>query len=76
MTDLFEAPAKQTDKVKILNYLQSGNCLTFNDAQRLFGTNSIRERIRDLRQEGVTIITQKVQNPETKRFHAVYKIIC
>ncbi len=64
-----------TDKDKILNHLQQGNALTFHDAERLFnGTVSIRERIKDLRREGINIKTSKIQNPETKRYHAVYSI--
>ena len=57
---------------KILAYLQQGHSLTFLDAERMFGTISIRERIRDLRHRGWPIKTSKVQNPNTKRFHAVY----
>ncbi len=63
-----------TDKQKILDYLIQGNSITFNDCQRLFGSNSLRERIKELRQEGVSIKTEKFQNPDTKRWHAVYRL--
>lgn len=63
-----------TDKQKILDYLLQGNSITFNDCQKLFGSNSLRERIKELRQEGIRIKTTKVQNLETKRWHAIYSL--
>ena len=62
------------DAERILEYLEQGNSITFNDCQRLFGSNSLRERVRDLRRRGTPILTRKEQNPTTKRYHAVYSL--
>jgi len=61
-----------TDAEKILEYLQKGNTITMMDAMRVFGTVSLRERIRDIREKGFNIQTKSVTNPQTKRRHAVY----
>jgi hypothetical protein len=63
---------KQYDADKILGYMMQGNSITLLDAIRLFGTVSLRERIRDLKKRGINIATRKEQNLSTKRFHAVY----
>jgi hypothetical protein len=66
---------KLSDKSRILQYLMTGNSLTFHEAVRKFnGCISIREKIRDLRKEGINVVTERVQNPRTKHFHSVYKI--
>jgi len=59
---------------KILEHLQQGNKLTLLDALKLFGSISIRERIRDLREAGYMIITEHVKNPITGHYHAVYSL--
>ena len=64
-----------TDAQKILTYLKSGHSITFNEAQELFNTNSLRERIKDLRREGYQIKTENVKNEKTGRYHAVYKLL-
>jgi hypothetical protein len=63
-----------SDYNKILSYLQSGHTITFNEAQELFGTNSLRERIKDLRKLGYNITGEDVKNPNTGRYHRVYKL--
>lgn len=70
-----ETIEKVTDKEKILRHLMEGNSITFHGAEKLFnGTISLRERIRDLRKEGIAIITRKEKNPETNRWHSIYSI--
>jgi hypothetical protein len=63
-----------SDKTKILKHLMAGNTITFLDAERLFQTISLRERIMQLRREGINIKTEKIRNENTGRYHAVYKI--
>lgn len=62
----------ETDVIKILDYLKQGNSITFNSCQEMFGSNSLRERVRDLRRSGFNIITHKEKNETTGRYHAVY----
>ena len=46
---------KQTQKEKILEWLQKGGKLTALDALDLFGCNRLAARINELRQEGYNI---------------------
>jgi len=62
------------DADKILKYLEERKTISLLEAWQLFGTISIRERIRDLRDRGVDIETKMVINPQTKRRHAVYSL--
>ena len=66
---------KQHDKEKIFEYLKSGHSITFDEAKSLFGTNSLRERIRDLRDEGYHIPGTDVKNENTGRWHRVYRLL-
>jgi hypothetical protein len=66
--------SKPSDKSKILQYLMQGYSLTIFDAQRLFNTISLRERVKEIRQDGVNVVTEKIKNPETGRFHSRYYI--
>lgn len=67
---------KMSDKSKILNHLMRGESLTFHSAERLFdGCVSLRERIRDLRQEGINIVSEKCKNKRTGRYHTRYFLI-
>lgn len=63
-----------TDLQEILEYLIQGNTLTLLQTLDLFGSISIRERVKQLRQMGFAITTNSVPNPNTGRFHAVYKL--
>jgi ribosomal protein L9 len=63
-----------TDADKILEHLKQGKTLTFLEAVNLFGTVSVRERLKDLRKQGFEIKTTMVTNPTTKRRHAVYSL--
>ena len=63
---------KLSDKSKILNHLQNGNSITFIDCERLFNSISLRERIMQLRREGLNIKTKMILNRSTGRYHAEY----
>jgi hypothetical protein len=63
---------KRSDKDKILQWLQAGNSITFFDCERLFNSISLRERIMQLRREGLNIKTKKILNHNTGRYHSEY----
>jgi hypothetical protein len=59
---------------EVLKYLQQGHTLTLLDAVRIFGTVSLRERIRDIREAGYPVKTRNDKNPNTGHYHAVYSL--
>lgn len=73
MTEPREVKLGPTAKL-ILAHLQQGNKITLLDALKLFGTVSIHERVRDLRNAGYPIITESVKNLNTGHYHAVYSL--
>lgn len=53
-----------TQKTRIRKYLQKGNTLTKEQALNLFGVRSLTARVKELRRDGVFIVTSR-RNGET-----------
>ena len=63
-----------TDREKILEYLQSGKCLTCLNAFRHFQTLSLPQHIKALRLQGHDIKTEMIIVGKNKKRVAMYSI--
>lgn len=61
----------ESQKTKILAYLQGGGKLTHKDAESLFGCTRLAARIGDLRKDGYPIRSKMVKVPTSDGYATV-----
>lgn len=65
----------ETQREKIKKYLEDGHSLTPLDALSLFGCFRLATRIFELKKQGMNIRTEMVENPETGKRYAKYRLV-
>jgi hypothetical protein len=63
---------KKSQQQKLYNFMRSNGKITAKQAMNKFGTQNLRARINDLRNEGWNIVSEP--NPKDKRT-VVYRVI-
>ena len=67
--------ATKTQKELIREYLERGNSLTPMDALELFGCFRLATRIFELKKEGLHIDTAMVEDKDTGKRYASYRLV-
>lgn len=64
-----------SQKARILRYMEAGHCITPIEALEMFDCFRLGARIADLKADGHTIRSSRVQDPVTGKYYASYCLI-